>query len=153
MFRPSDIGRAQSWNGVCAAGPLVGVRFCGQFWAGDHFPTEFIGIGEVSRVSAPEGVSRGLDDTPHSQADGHSVGGGGFDLEHERRDGEPGDADQRHWRGRLERSEAGTEQVKVLHGFVHVGGVDVEARDVGEIHVGGTQDGLEVVEPRQKSER
>lgn len=35
---------------------------------------------------------------------------------------------------------------EVLHGFVHICGVDVEPCDVDEAHVGGAQDGLEVVE-------
>ena len=61
-------------------------------------------------------------------------------------DGEPGDTEYGHWRSGVERPESGTEQVEVLHGFVHVCGVDVEPCDVGETHVGGAQDGLEVVE-------
>lgn len=54
-----------------------------------------------------------------------SVGSGGLDLEHEWGDGKPGDTEQGHRRSGVDRPESGAEHVEVLHGFIHICGVDV----------------------------
>jgi len=37
----------------------------------------------------------------------------------------------------------------VTHGFVHVGGVDVEPDNVGKTHAGGVQDGFQIVQGKR----
>ncbi len=65
---------------------------------------------------------------------GPSISRSSLNLKHQCGHRKPRHTEQRHGRRGTDGPESGTEQVEVLHGFVHICGVSAQANDVGKAH-------------------